>query len=323
MIELAVSYVDPSAPSGVLPPSLALPIALATDLAASAGGTHLLAIGPGISIGGCEETAVTLEADDLGEGGATTPHALEPATSAAYTSETTVVVLHRAPLSLVRYAAGVPPQTLVLDRAPLPDGARLFDSVTPSGLACSSCHPEGGDDGHHWAFGEGPDVRTPSLRGGILSTAPFHWVGDMPTFRDLVHETFRVRMSGNPIGTDESALFAAWVDAIPAPPPVEGEADAIARGRALFESTRTGCATCHVGDEHTNGATVDVGTGLAFQVPHLVGVAYRGPYMHDGCAPTLREVVAGDASCRGELHGTTDRLAASEIDDLVAYLRSL
>jgi len=35
----------------------------------------------------------------------------------------------------------------------------------------------------------------------------------------------------------------------------------------------------------TNNQSADVGTGGTFQVPSLVDLAHRAPYMHDGCAP--------------------------------------
>ena len=61
-----------------------------------------------------------------------------------------------------------------------------------------------------------------------------------------------------------------------------------ARGRALFQDARVGCASCHGGSMGTNNQTMDVGTGAAFQVPALRGLAWRAPLMHDRCAPTLR-----------------------------------
>jgi cytochrome c peroxidase len=71
----------------------------------------------------------------------------------------------------------------------------------------------------------------------------------------------------------------------------------------------------------TNNSTVDVGTGRAFQVPSLLGVAYRAPYMHGGCAGTLEDRFG---SCGGgDRHGNTSALAAGQVADLVAYLKSL
>jgi cytochrome c peroxidase len=68
-----------------------------------------------------------------------------------------------------------------------------------------------------------------------------------------------------------------------------GDPAAIARGKQLFESSSVGCATCHRGAALTNNLTVDVGTGGHFQVPSLLGLALRSPFMHDGCAKTPAE----------------------------------
>jgi hypothetical protein len=71
----------------------------------------------------------------------------------------------------------------------------------------------------------------------------------------------------------------------------------------------------------TNNDTVDVGTGGPFQVPSLVGIAHRAPFVHTGCASTLRERF--DPSCGGTDHGKVDDLTETQIDDLIAYLETL
>src|SRR5205814_63918 len=43
-----------------------------------------------------------------------------------------------------------------------------------SNIACASCHPEGGDDGHTWKLAEGAR-RSMSLHGGVVT--PLHWEG--------------------------------------------------------------------------------------------------------------------------------------------------
>lgn len=70
----------------------------------------------------------------------------------------------------------------------------------------------------------------------------------------------------------------------------------------------------------TNNATVDVGTGGAFQVPPLVGLGWRAPFLHDGCAATLADRFG---SCATSQHGSTGSLSAGEIADLTAYLETL
>ena len=64
-----------------------------------------------------------------------------------------------------------------------------------------------------------------------------------------------------------------------------------------------------------------MGTGVNAQVPTLIGIAARAPYMHDGCASTLHDRF-GDCG-GGDRHGKTSHLTATQIDDLVAYLESL
>jgi hypothetical protein len=56
-------------------------------------------------------------------------------------------------------------------------------------------------------------------------------------------------------------------------------------------------------------------------VPSLLGISTRGPFMHDGCAATLRDRF--DPACGGSQHGITSGLSSSQIDDLIAYLGSL
>ena len=95
----------------------------------------------------------------------------------------------------------------------------------------------------------------------------------------------------------------------------------MSRGRLLFEDATAACSTCHVGAVGTNNKTVDVGTGRPLQVPSLRGVAWRAPYMHDGCAVTLADRFG--ACGGGDKHGHTSQLGAAQIADLVAYLQSL
>ena len=66
---------------------------------------------------------------------------------------------------------------------------------------------------------------------------------------------------------------------------------------------------------------VHIGTGAMFQVPTLIGVGARAPFMHDGCAATLmdRFVTCGG----GDAHGTTKALSQTQLTDLVTYLESL
>jgi cytochrome c peroxidase len=187
-------------------------------------------------------------------------------------------------------------------------------------IACASCHPEGRDDGHVWIL-DGNRRRTPSLRGTIAGTAPYHWPGDQANLTALVDDVYTRRMNGAPLDTPQMGALSSWVQAIPAPPvPSWVDSAAAQRGKALFVRNDVGCSSCHSGPKLTANLTVDVGTGGAFQVPPLVGVGWRTPLMHDGCAATLADRFG---ACATPQHGSIGSLSATNISDLTAYLESL
>lgn len=241
------------------------------------------------------------------------------AVAAAYTRSGWLVVQTRAPGAIV-----VGGRAITLYRDAVGDtGHDVFHATTPSGLACATCHPEGGDDGRVWSFEGIGRRRTPSLRGGILGTAPFHWDGDMRDIGHLTTAVFSARMGAGPIAAAHATALGRWVQTVPTVPRPAAPTDAVARGEALFRSAEVGCASCHSGAMFTNNATVDVGTGGAFQVPPLVGLAARGPFMHAGCAPTLDDRFTSASCGGGDRHGRTSQLTAAQRGDLVAYLASL
>ncbi len=201
-------------------------------------------------------------------------------------------------------------------------GHEIFHANSGAGIACASCHPEGAEDGRVWRFSSLGPRRTQSLRGGITATAPLHWDGDMHDLGDIAREVYRRRMGGPPLQPSEVTALSAWLDSIPLlPVSAPGDAAAVERGRALFESGQTGCAACHNGPHLTNNQNADVGTGRALQVPALLGLSARAPYMHTGCAATA----AGrfDPACGGANHGVTATLTPQQAADLQAYLESL
>jgi mono/diheme cytochrome c family protein len=156
----------------------------------------------------------------------------------------------------------------------------------------------------------------------VIAPAPFHWDGDIEGLPELIHEVFESRMGAARPNPQQIASFSKWLDRIPAPPAMNVDAAAAERGRAIFGSAETGCTNCHTGSHLTNNSAYDVGTGGHFQVPSLVGIGARAPFLHTGCAPTLADRF--NASCGGgDLHGVTSQLNTDQIADLVSYLESL
>jgi cytochrome c peroxidase len=118
--------------------------------------------------------------------------------------------------------------------------------------------------------------------------------------------------------------LSEWLFGMKRPPAIRDAADEAAqRGKTLFESASTGCTSCHSGEKLTNNqnAVVDSKTRAKLQVPSLVAVGYRSPFMHNGCAATL--AARFDPACGGDAHGNTASLNSDEINDLVAYLETL
>jgi mono/diheme cytochrome c family protein len=201
-------------------------------------------------------------------------------------------------------------------------GHSVFHSNTGFGIACASCHPEGGDDGRVWTFVLAKSRRTQNLRGGILGTEPFHWAGELRDMPDLAGTVFSHRMGGPTLKHDQVSALAHWIDSIPAVPIAPPTDPAAAtRGRQLFHDPVTACATCHAGPSGTDNRTIAVGTGLPFQTPRLRSLAERAPYMHNGCAATLTDRFGPCGG--GDAHGRTSHLTPAQIADLVAYLETL
>jgi cytochrome c553 len=236
----------------------------------------------------------------------------------AYDPGGRLVVQTRDPPMVIVPSAGV---RVTLGESHANVGHTLFHT-NPTGLiACASCHPEAEDDGRVWTFGGVGARRTQYIRTHILGSEPFHWDGDMRDFSHLVSEVMVRRMGASAPSAAEVSVLGRWIDRLP-PRPVAAETDAVTRGRALFERKDTACLSCHSGPRYATNSAADVGTGGTFQVPSLLGLAWHPPYMHTGCAATLRDRF-NPACGGGDRHGRTSQLSASEIDDLVAFLASL
>lgn len=198
---------------------------------------------------------------------------------------------------------------------------RNFSSTT--GVTCASCHLEGGDDGQAWNFPTGT-LRTISLRGTFASMGPYNWGGEFTTLDELMADVFVSRSLGPRLQHNHVLRLSAWLEALPPYPNgtiSAQEAAARARGEALFQSPALNCASCHAGPKLTNQQTMDVGSEGAFQVPSLIGLRYRAPYLHNGCATTLA-VRFTNANCGGTNHGGYG-LSQTQLTDLMVYLNSL
>ncbi len=260
-------------------------------------------------------------------------------TSVAMWKDDTVVVQSREPatLSFIRYgissqsvvqlpsAEGRSPLTIDLGGESVEDrGQAIFHANTGGRIACASCHAEGGDDGRTWLFPNDGKRRTSSLLGTFAGTAPYHWMGEERDLDAIVRNVFQKRMQGPTLDASSRAALKTWLERLPAPIAYEAPSEASRKGEIIFGAR---CASCHAGPAFTNNATVDVGTsnGLStsepFQVPSLVGLSTRAPYMHDGCAKTLGDRFS--PMCGGKNHGNAAALTPMDREDLISYLKTL
>jgi hypothetical protein len=292
---------------------------LPVDVAVSRDGSRLAAVAAGNAF--TTNLGTIFEFNGCGVA-QSAPQASLQATAVAFDPAGALIVQTREPASLVVFASSADSGTTISlsgdSRADT--GFDIFHTQAGGMIACGSCHPEGGDDGHVWLI-DSESRRTPSLRGTIAGTAPYHWPGDEPDLNVLVNDVYTRRMSGASLASDQMSAVNGWVQQVPAPAaPTWIDAHAAARGKTLFESAAVGCANCHSGPKFTNNKTVDVGTGAPFQVPPLVGVGWRAPFFHNGCATTLGERFG---ACSTPAHGSIGSLSAGDLSDLIAYLEAL
>jgi cytochrome c peroxidase len=198
-------------------------------------------------------------------------------------------------------------------------------------FSCHTCHVDGhtncvtfdtlNDDSY------GNPKMTPTLR-NVAKTAPYTWHGWQKELGDAVVKSLTETMFGpEPKPDDVKALvaFLGTLEHPPRPAARRGNAEAIRHGKELFAG-KAGCARCHQGEQFTSMHNYDVKLeedGSPFTLwnpPSLRGVWDRGPYLHDGRADTLDEVL--DTYHQPERLGGKV-LTAEERRHLVAYLKSL
>jgi cytochrome c553 len=190
-------------------------------------------------------------------------------------------------------------------------------------MACASCHPDVRADGLSWRL-QGKNLQTPFLAGRMDGKGPHphKWDGMDPDLKSSLINTVQ-RLGGTGINAEQAKQLTAFLEATPAPrKPTVDDATAVARGKELFESDITGCASCHNGTFYTDEQSYPLATDLPeVNTPSLVGLAHSAPYYHDGSARTLQAMLKDNANIHGM--GSVATLTEEQISDLVQYLETL
>jgi cytochrome c peroxidase len=114
---------------------------------------------------------------------------------------------------------------------------------------------------------------------------------------------------------------------VPSPYLVNGKlSQAAQRGKRVFK--QAGCASCHPPGLFTDLRSYDVGTQGRldqptdkFDTPTLIELWRTAPYLHNGMAETVRDVLLHGN--RAQKHGGASKLSDEKVNDLCTYLLSL
>jgi YVTN family beta-propeller protein len=211
------------------------------------------------------------------------------------------------------------------------DGRRSLDQW----YSCHSCHYDGHtnsvtmDTLNDGRFGNYKVVL--SLR-NVVHTGPWTWHGWQTDLAAGVKKSLVDTMLGPKPTDDDVKAMVAYLGTLDPPPnpnrtPDGGLTEAAKRGEAVFNERKAGCARCHPGPYYTDGKVHEVGTGepgdayKGFNPPSLIGIFDRPFFLHDGRAKSLEDLLTGPHN--PDQLNSRGSLTKDELDDLIAYLKSL
>jgi DNA-binding beta-propeller fold protein YncE/mono/diheme cytochrome c family protein len=213
-------------------------------------------------------------------------------------------------------------------------GEMLFNDASlcfQNWQSCASCHPGGGRvDAFNWDLlndGIGNPKNTKSL---LLThkTPPAMVTGARPDAETAVrsgirHIQFAVRPEEDAVAIDE---YLKSLVPVQSPYLVEGNLREQAKqGQAVFN--KAGCASCHTSPLYTDLGKYNIGTGKgldenrSFDTPTLIEAWRTAPYLYDGRAETIKQVLTKYNV--DDKHGKTSTLTDEEINSLVEFILSL
>ncbi len=197
--------------------------------------------------------------------------------------------------------------------------------------SCASCHPGNARaDALNWDLlndGLGNPKNTKSL---LLAhkTPPAMVTGIRANAKVAVRGGIRFIQFAVRPEEDAEAIDAYLMSLKPLPSPhlANGKLSRAARnGEKIFK--KAGCVECHPAPLYTNLTKYNIGTGknrevdTEFDTPTLVEAWRTGPYLHDGRAVTIKDVLGKFNA--DDQHGETSKLSAKEISDLAEFVLSL
>jgi len=201
-------------------------------------------------------------------------------------------------------------------------------------LSCATCHADGRVDGLNWDLLNDGIGNPKNSRSMLLShaTPPVMSLGVRDSMETAVRAGFINIQFVQPEDHEIEAVSEYLRSLEPATSPYrnpDGSLNESAeRGKEIFHRKSVGCADCHPSPLFTNLELLDVGTATPLDqgetryfTSTLIELWRTPPYLHDGRAATIREVLIDHNP--DDRHGKVGALDSSEMDDLIEYILSL
>jgi YVTN family beta-propeller protein len=210
-------------------------------------------------------------------------------------------------------------------------GAMLFHDASEafqSWHSCATCH--GGQarvDGLNWDLLNDGMLNPKNGKSLLLAhrTPPAMATGVRADAETAVRSGIYYVQFAIPTTRKAEALnaYLRSLEPVASPYLVHGHpSEAAENGRRIF--VEAGCASCHAGELFTDLQRHNVGTATEeeprgrFDTPTLVEVWRTAPYLHDGRATTIREVLTKFNP--DDRHGRTSSLTEDELSNLIEYV---
>ena len=208
-------------------------------------------------------------------------------------------------------------------------GEQAFWEGTRAGASCQSCHLLGATDGEAHNIGQRILAPTLDVR-GLEGTAPFLRDGSYPALGDLYEVAVEEYRGYRTHAGNRQATLDAFMRTLPLPH-VESPRGLARERRGLDAFFEARCADCHTPPAFTNlsrHAARDLfpdavlhDESISLDVPSLRALRTSAPYLFDGRAETLEDVLIRDNASRR--HGDATALSEAAREDLIFFLESL
>jgi hypothetical protein len=180
----------------------------------------------------------------------------------------------------------------------------------------------------------------------MINTYPLRWSAEWDESADsefaITEEQFGEGLLGggmhSPLGEPNAGrsydldALALFIDSLAFLPNFhfdEFDQGVLELGEGLFFDEVVGCGECHPPPYYTDFELHDVGTAIGpaevlgpeIDTPTLLSLNRSAPFLHDGSAASLLEVLT--TANPDDLHGVTSHLSSAQLESLITFMLAL